>query len=123
MTSAAHDIRRSYGRVNSGHGRAVVAATSASPSIDPRSIDASVDMLKIMTAVAAAALCSSIIAGALVGLTAGRTGGDSLPVAPALTVAAVAAAPCLQTWPYYEESCLRGLPAAARSVRVIAIDR
>ena len=90
-------------------------------------------MIKLILAIAAAAACAGIVVrapelGPNSAMAATRSG-ESGTVTQGFVIAKAerqSDAGCLQHWPYYEQSCLRGarLPnGAERVVHVIAIGR
>lgn len=73
-------------------------------------------MLKGLSAITAAAVCAGLIVGFIPepDSAAANPRNEPINVAPTSAPVVAAASACMQTWPYYEQSCLRDGRQAGR---------
>jgi hypothetical protein len=75
-----------------------------------------IEMLKGLSAITAAAVCAGLIVGFIPepDPAAANTRNEQINAAPTSAPVVAATAACTQTWPYYEQSCLRDGRQAGR---------
>jgi hypothetical protein len=75
-----------------------------------------IEMLKGLSAITAAAVCAGLIVGFIPepDPAAANTRNEQVNAAPTSAPVVAATAACTQTWPYYEQSCLRDGRQAGR---------